>query len=238
MLATNPETFEILTKNNVKLFHGTNANVLPSILSHGINSVDQLSKKGITVSTGEKWSRTNNERSFISFTDDLDTALEYASIKPSKDAQKETSFGVLLGISPNDITKMKTCTVHSDIPEIGIMDNVPLEYIKVIAVPKSKVNFVRKLITDNRIIVTPIDTHEKFYYMDSFGITFNAEKAKELVKGKEQRDTMPSFNSEKIKKLASGRITSGIQDIYKKIQEKIKSRGKNNEKDSKDGRYI
>ena len=49
VLATNPETFEILSQNNINLFHGTNINALPNILIYGMNSFDELSKKGIAV---------------------------------------------------------------------------------------------------------------------------------------------------------------------------------------------
>ena len=39
LLITNPETFDVLVENNINLFHGTNANALPSILKYGLNTV-------------------------------------------------------------------------------------------------------------------------------------------------------------------------------------------------------
>jgi len=39
LLATNPETFEMIDKNNINLFHGTNANALPNILKYGLITV-------------------------------------------------------------------------------------------------------------------------------------------------------------------------------------------------------
>ena len=36
ILATNPETFGILSQNNINLFHGTNINALPNILNYGM----------------------------------------------------------------------------------------------------------------------------------------------------------------------------------------------------------
>lgn len=51
VLATYPETFEVLSENNIDLFHGTNINALPDILKYGMNSLQELSNKGITVST-------------------------------------------------------------------------------------------------------------------------------------------------------------------------------------------
>lgn len=117
MLATNPETFEILEKNNIDLFHGTNANALPTILKYGLNSLAELSEKGIPVLTGEEWSRVAGaERRFISFADSLTTATDYAISKDSS----EMSFGVILGISSDNLEQLKTCMVQSSIPEIGI----------------------------------------------------------------------------------------------------------------------
>lgn len=239
-MVTYPETFEIIEKNNITLFHGTNSNALLSILKYGMNSVDESSKMGITVSTGEEWTRAGGKRKFISFTDDLDIALDYASIKPSKDESKENSFSVLIGMSSNDVKSMRTYPVQSDLPEVGIMDNVPLEYIKLIAVPENKVEFVRKLVNNDKIAVAAIDTDEKFYYMDEVSgeINFNDEKAKELIEARKQPEQNTTFDSKAIRKLAEGRKISGILDMYRKMKEKIKEkingRGKENETNSRD----
>lgn len=234
LLATNPETFDILIKNDINLFHGTNANALPHILKCGMQSVDQQSSNCIASSTGEEWSRIGGKRSFISFTDDIDTALDYASMTPSKDKLTQESFGILIGISSSSLKQIKTCRVHSDLPEIGIMDSLPLEHIKSIAVPEDKVEFVRKLVGDNEIIITPISIDEKFYYVDSeFGeISFDAEKAKQLAE--EKQATRTNFSSKEIVEMSRTRKVSGIQSIFRKIQEKFTSRGKNNEQDSRD----
>jgi hypothetical protein len=235
LLATNPETFELMVNNNVNLFHGTNSDALPNILKYGMNSVDELTKKGITVSTGEEWSRIGGKRNFISFSDDLDTASDYATLHSSKENSEEASFSVVLGISSNDAKHMKSFRVPSDLPEIGIMNNVPLEYIKFIAVPKSKVEFVRKLVNDERIIVTSMDMEEKFFYIDpSLSEMFiNSEKAQKLIERKNQSKTEKTFDSKDVQKLAKERKFSGIQGIYRKIKELIKSRGKVNEQDSR-----
>ncbi len=92
LLATNPETFDMLTQNNINLFHGTNANALPSILKYGMQSVDGQSSKGIVTTTGEESSRIGGKRSFISFTDDLDIAIDYTSLTPQKDKSTQESF--------------------------------------------------------------------------------------------------------------------------------------------------
>lgn len=119
----------------------------------------------------------------------------------------------MIGISLNDINQMKTYNVSSATPEIDIIKNVPLEYIKVIAVPQNKVKFVRKLASDTAISVVPMDMNEKFYYIDDMGqINFNPEQIKELAKGRKQ---------------------SGIQKIYEKVKERFLNRGKTNDEFSR-----
>lgn len=234
MIATTPETFGILSQNNINLFHGTNINALPNILNYGMNSFDELSKRGIDVLTGEDSTRKYNGRSFISFTDDLETAIGYAGIMPSfEESQKDNSFGILIGISSNDIKKLKTCRVHSDTPEIGIMNNVPLEYIKVIAVPESKVQFVRKLVRDKPITVAPVNIADRFYYIDDCNFVIDDAMAEEFIQGRTQSEKKTFYNEE-VKELARERKISGIREIYRKIYKKIKNRGKDIENDSRE----
>ena len=234
MLATNPETFDVLFQNNINLFHGTNISALPNILNYGMNSFNDLSKRGIDISTGENFSRQYNGRSFISFTDDLDTAIDYAAIMPSLgENQKDNSYGMLIGISSEDLKKLSTCRVHSDTPEIGIMNNVPLEYIKLIAVPENKVQFVRKLVGDKPITVAPVNIDDRFYYIDDCDFVIDDERAEEFIQEKRQRETI-AFKNEDIKELASERKISGIKSIYKKIKEKIQSKGKEIEDESRE----
>ncbi len=231
LLVSNPETFDILVQNHINLFHGTNANALPNILKYGMQSVNEQSRKGIVTSTGEEWSRINGERDFISFTDDLDTALDYASFTPSKDNINEQSFSILIGMSSSSLKQLRTTHVHSDLPEVGIMDNIPLKHIKAIAVPEDKVEFVRKLVGNNEIIVTPINADERFYYVDSeLGeVSFDVEEAQKLIKKKSQI----IYDSEDLKTVAKTRKLSGIRKIYELIKEKMKNRGKYNEENSK-----
>lgn len=227
LLATNPKAHEVFTENSVNLFHGTNVNALPDILKYGMRSGADLEKEGIEVGTGEEWSRKSGQRSFISFTDDLGTAVEYSSIQPSKKSSQDTSFGILIGISTKDIKQMKTCHVHSDIREIGVMNSVPLEYIRVIAVPESKVEFVRKLIGDDSITVTSMGVDDMFYQTNPLRVALNPEELEKLVLNKKQPEV--TFNSQQVKALAQGRKKSGILDIYNKIKNKIIGRGKEND---------
>lgn len=227
MLATNPETFETIAKSGINLFHGVSANALINILNYGINSVDESLKKGIEVSTGEEWSRANGKRSLISLTDDLNTALEYTY---SKDKEKETAFGMVIGMSSKDIEQLETYKISSDLPEIGVKDNIPLEYIKFIGVPEDKVEFVRKMVGNEPITVMPINIEGRFYWIDDIGlIEFYEEEAKKVIE--EKTEPEKNFTGEEVKKLAKGRIKSKILRIYRKIKEKINSKGKEYERD-------
>ena len=233
MLATNPETFDILLQNNINLFHGTNIEALPNILKYGMNSFDELSKMGIDVLTGEEYSRERKGRSFISFTDDLDTAIGYAGVSPIyKDQKEDKSFGILIGISSDDLRKLGTCRVLSDIPEIGITSNIALENIKFIGVPESKVQFVRKLVGDKSITVASVDLDNKFYYIeDNFYI--DDEKAEDFIKGKKQEEST-IFRNEDVQEIARERKISGIKRAYLKIKEKIIGKGKDIENGSRE----
>ena len=235
LLATNPETFDVLIQNNINLFHGTNSNALPNILKYGMQSVNELSSKNITPSTGEEWSRIGGKRNFISFTDDIDTALDYASVTSSKDKSNfQKSFGILIGMSSNSLKHVKTCNVHSDLPEVGIINNIPLEHIKFIGVPEDKVELVRKLIGNSEIIISPISIDEKFYYVDlDFGdISFDTEKANELANRTNPVTT--TFNNNELSELSKTRKYSGIHSIYENFKQMIKSKGKENNNNAKD----
>ena len=199
-----------------------------------MHTVDSLKSKEIEIKTGEEWSRVKGKRDFISFTDELDTALDYATLSPSKDSLKENNFGVIIGISSNDLKNLKVCNVNSFLPEIGIKESIPLEYIKVIAVPEDKVEFIRKLVGDKKIMVTPISIEEKFYYadLDSGEIFFDEEKAQKFDKEKEQSRIISTFKSKSIKKLAETRTSSSIQNMFGKIKEMEKNKGEH------DGKYF
>lgn len=198
LLITNPGTFDILAENKINLFHGTNANALPSILKYGLNSGSESERMGIYVSTGEKWSRVNSQRNFVSFTDILDIACEYSSIEP--DNKNYLSFEVIVGTTIDNLKKEGLYKVMSGVPEVGVKNRLSLEGIKLICVPSDKVEFVRKLIGDNKIIVAAIDDiYEKFYYVDDFGIInisyeqynnlkFNMKKNRKIFKLEELKN--------------------------------------------------
>lgn len=235
LLATNPETFEIISKSNVNLFHGTNANALPGILQYGMKSGHKLSEMGLTVTTGEEWSRKLGQRNWISFTDYLVTAIDYASIQSSNNDSQKSSFGILIGISSNDAKNKETRSVQGcNLQEAAIIDDIPLEDIKVILAPEDKVQFVRKLVGDKGITVSSMDLNLKVYIdLIELLIHYDSQKARKLFNITRQSTKKTTFDSMSMKKLAKDGIMSNIKNIYAKIKEKIKSRGKVNGDDTK-----
>ncbi len=143
LLQADPVAFDVISKNNINLYHGTNSNALDSILKNGMHSEASSLKNGLSVSTGEF---SYNPRDFVSFTDDMGLALGYSTLSPSANALTDTSFSVLVGTSTDSLTDVKTVRVGSDTPEVGIGDNLSIEKIKVLAVPESKVVEVQQLI--------------------------------------------------------------------------------------------
>lgn len=147
LLIFDPQTFDVIYRNNAILYHGTNSNALETILQHGMYSKAKALKNGLQVLSGET---SYLPRDFISFTDKLNLALGYSTFSPSADVQDKPSFSVLIGISADDLRnpnrEISTSRISSDTPEIGIWHELSTKYIKFIAVPGSKVPEVRSLI--------------------------------------------------------------------------------------------
>lgn len=225
LLLRNPETFEMLMQNNVNLFHGTNANVLPSILKYGVNSVDESVKMGIEVTTGEKWSRFGGKRSFVSFTDVLDIAQGYASSNAKID-KDQLSFEVIIGTSVEDAIQVGTDRIGSDIPEVGIRNKLPKENIKVICVPTEKVEFVKKIVDNLEIKVLPMDDMDsKFYYCDTdfnYHFSINEQKFEEFKKSLTNKNkTKKEFSNSEVESLTHGRFLKNMLEQMKKLQSVI-----------------
>lgn len=228
LLATNPETFEIMAKNNVILFHGTKSSALPNILKYGMNSVDELEKKGIEVSTGEEWSRVGGKRNFISFTDDISTACSYAASQREKEA-----FGVLVGMSTKSVEQLKSVCVQSDLPELGIKNSVPLEHLKMLAVPKNKVDFVKKLVGKQDIDVVDFDMEDPFYDLELTSLEASRYIKQVQEKGAIRREANSNreFEKSQVAGLARSRVLSSIMKLYDNFIGK--SRGRDDGKDAR-----
>ncbi len=232
MLATYPETFDIMNKNHIDLFHGTKISALPTIMRDGLGSFDSLRQKGTTVLTGEEYSRKRG-RPFISVTNDLDTAIDYSSLSVS--GQKVQPFGIVIGMSSEDIKHLRHRSIKTDCIELAVFDNIPIEYIKMLAVPEDKVEFVRKLINNERIAVTPmeLDVNKRFYGWDDLDQLIISEEAY-IERMNDKKESKLTIGKDDMKELAEGRHKSGILRMYNKIKNMIISRGKDNGKDSRE----
>ena len=124
-----PKTYKTILKNKVKLFHGTNSNALENILKHGVCSEAEALERGIPVLSGEV---ANTSRKYISFTDSLNHAVGYSTLKPSVNAPKDTSFSVVIGISTEalDSPEVLSSRLHTSVPEIGIRNHLSTKHIK------------------------------------------------------------------------------------------------------------
>lgn len=227
LLANHPDTFETMTKHNIILFHGTRIEALPSILKYGMNSVNASTREGIEITTGEKWSRIDGKRDFISFTNSIGTAISYALAGSDDEDNKSKEFGVVIGMSTESLEHLTTCTVYSDTPEVGIKDHIPTEHIKMLAVPPDKVEFVKKLVGNLPIEVMPMNIEAPCYGMDIFEMarTLEIDKEKRITETK----STPEYKQDDVKKMAKGRSLSRLLGWITKLTEKTVDGGKEDE---------
>lgn len=228
LLLNNPQMIETIEKSKACFFHGTNANALPGVLKYGINSVNTSIENGISVTTGEEWSRVNGKRDFVSLTDCLDEALQYANMDPNGNSSTNQllNFGVVIGTSLESMEGLRVSRVSSDISEVGVIGNLPVDHIKFLAVPDDKVEFVKKMVGEKDIDVVSMDIKDIFFNNEF------SEKLNILEQGKENTEQTkkpyPTYSKDDVKSTVSQRKTSGIKGIFENIKAKWKS---TNEKD-------
>ncbi len=195
---SNINAFEQIINNNINLYHGTNSNALPGIIKNGgLLSENESYKNNNPVLTGEEWSRMEGKRrAFISFTDQVDKALNYSLIPPSTKSNVD-SFGIIIGLSSDNIKDLETFKVDSDLPELGVMGKVPISKIQTIFAPSDKTDFVSKLLGDTQIQVVSLDL-----------LSSSIDKVK--------------YGENNFKDLAKTRNKSGINNIFNKLKGKTK----------------
>lgn len=234
LLISDPKAFETIAKDNVILFHGTNSNALPSILREGMQSEREIIKSGKKVLTGEF--SPLQPRGFISFTSQFSIALNYAKLKPNAETNSKQSFGAFIGISTNDLQEendeLSTVSGDSDMPEVAIKRHLPAKYIRVIAVPSSKIEEVNEMIKQYGLeqidvipaegIINSVALTESHYYgktniIDSNCLTINGS------------DNNKEFKRSNVKNLTQGRKIGGIRKIYLQLRDKILKKDKEND---------
>ena len=222
----NPDTFDFFVQNKINLFHGTNANALPSILKYGLNSVYESEKNGICVSTGEKITRMFGIRDFVSFTDVLDIANNYSMLSPES-GHKNLSFEVIIGTTVDDVYETGRIYVPSSVVEVGVENKLPLENIKVIGVPSSKVNFVKKLVGDKGIEVFPIDgIRDRFFFIHNNGIEIYYDLYNDLKNNLRNPLKSKVFKLEDMKKIMVECLLSKISGKNHIMEGEIANDGK------------
>lgn len=231
LLISDPETFETIAKNNVILFHGTNSNALPDILKEGMQSESEIIKSGKEVLTGEF--SPIQPRGFISFTSQFSLALNYAKLKPSTKTNSKQSFGAFIGISTNDLNEdnneLSTVWSDSNMPEVGIKKHLPAKYIRVIAVPSSKIGEVSEMIKQYGLeqidvvpaegIVNAVALTESCYYGKSNISDPNCLIINGSANNKE-------FKWDDVRDLTQDRRIRGIRKLYLQLRDKILKKDK------------
>ena len=221
LLLKNPQMIEVIQKSSGYFLHGTNANALPSILRYGINSVDTSIENNIAVITGEEWSRINGKRSFVSLTDCLDVALSYANMKPNNNNSTNAllNFGVVIGTSFEDMKDLRVSGVSSDISEIGVRGNLPVDHIKFLAVPDDKIEFVKKMVGQKDIEVVSMDMRDVFFISDFRNKLSILEQSKENIEP--TKTPYPTYCKDDVKTLVNERRISKIKEIFEALKAKI-----------------
>lgn len=223
LLLTNPKMIEVMQQTGASFFHGTNANALPSILKYGINSVDKSMEDNIELTTGEGWSRINGKRGFVSVTDCLSESLNYASINPNNENAKNSmmNFGIVIGISFQNMKGIRATSISSDIPEIGVIENLPLDHIKFLSVPKDKKEFVKKLIGEKDIEIVGMDMEDVFYHLD-----YRSKLEKLESPRINEKSTSSPFTKQEVKKVVEKRRFSKIREICNNLKNNTHNRFK------------
>ena len=232
LISQYPETFDYLRKNNVGLFHGTDSMALPGIINGGLKSFEKIKKDGEEIVSGEKWTMDyrsrNNSGNFISMSDDLETIFDYSMCNGSKNDGK---FGVVIGINQDAFKQLRTCTVHSDTTEVGIREHIPSELINFIGVPEDKVELVRKMVGDKKMVVMPmpLDHRDKFYYIDDMGMgDIKPEISNRLLEKGSSKNRV--FGNKTFNKLASMINPNNLVESLKKLKDMISPKEHKDEK--------
>ena len=187
LLLKNPKMIEVIQKSNGHFFHGTNANALPNILKYGINSMKTSIENNIDVNTGEeKFRGEGKKRNFISLTDSLNEATIYANLEPQNSSPNSLlNFGVVIGASFEKMKDLKIPEyVISDLSEVGVFENLPLEHIKFLAVPDDKVEFVKKMVGEKDIEVVSMNIRDTFFkkpFIEKLKMLEPSEQNKEIL---------------------------------------------------------
>ena len=76
---------------------------------------------------------------------------------------------------------MNKATFDTDLVEVGVTDKVPLEAFKAVIVPNDKVDLVKKMMSNDNILVLGMNYMEgKYYYFEEGFITIQENDFKQV----------------------------------------------------------
>lgn len=216
VLISDRATYDYWRANNINIFHGTNANALIGISKYGLNSVDTIKSHNEKVLSGERWSQNEGKRDFISLTDVLEVAWYYMTKDMTKD---ESAFPVLIGTSEETLRAngASSTFVHSDLPEIAIKNDIPLETIKCICVPIDKVEYTKILFRNMNIQVLGLaNIKNKYFWCDCMNLEtyFYPEEYEKYKLNQRKEVESNKITPEDLKNNSLKRNISSIKKMY------------------------
>lgn len=182
MILHDENLFFYLVNNGLNVFHGTKIDALQTILSEGLFSSSELSKREIQLRTGEEQAMNTifggniEKRNFISLTDDFDTAVsyagfpyeeqtEYAKKYYGKELTSDGDIPIIICLNGNDIEQQhgeSLVTVKSTCNEIGVNSSINPSDIKCIITSYDKIEYVKSLVSKYGIDVLGYNHNNKF----------------------------------------------------------------------------
>ena len=193
LILTNPETFDDLVQSNITYFHGTSGNALPKILYNGILSVNDMNDARMSVATGEQGlSNRKGDRSHVSFTDVLDTAGEYSTLKDKYN--NEFSFPVIIGTTKENVAANHGQIVSmTSLPEVGVKSPFLPKYISSVMVSSNHLNYIRIMVPSYIKVLADDGITNQFYSIDPDGmIEIDPGKYKEFASRLESKSISSS----------------------------------------------
>ncbi len=182
MVLYDENLFFYLANNGLNVFHGTKIDALQTILSKGIFSSLELSKKGIQLATGEEhtmnmsFNNNTEKRTFISLTDNFDNSALYAGFPYEeqteyvkkyygKDLKSDEDIPIIICFNGNDIEQKYSeslTTIKSTCNEIGVNSSIDSSDIRCIITSYDKMEYVKSLVAKNGIDVLGYNHNNKF----------------------------------------------------------------------------
>ena len=209
MIVRNQKTFDQIVEHNIQFFYGTNANELPAILKEGIKPSENITRQ-------EELFRMR-KRHHVNFTNVIDAAEEYAvSTESLKEKNsEELNFPVIIGTTYEEMNKSCFVPDKFGVSEVKIERTFPKDSIKVVMVPSSRVDFVKKMCGADIIVLANDDIDHRFYVADynSGEIMIDEDKFNDFRNGINQKEPELKGVSEAV----SGRNASKLREILGEI---------------------